>query len=40
VVCQQGACSQPFVSGADLAQALTLPPQLRQQQQQPVRASA
>ena len=38
-ICQTGACSQPFTNAADLAMALTLPPQLRQQQQQ-VRATA
>jgi uncharacterized protein YyaL (SSP411 family) len=38
-ICQLGACSQPFTNAADLAAALTLPPQLRQQQQQ-VRATA
>ena len=39
-ICQQAACSPPITNPMDLAQALTLPPQLRQQQQQPVRASA
>ncbi|HEY1878237.1 MAG TPA: thioredoxin domain-containing protein [Rhizomicrobium sp.] len=38
-ICQQGACSSPFTSAVDLANALTLPPQLRGQQQQQVRAS-
>jgi uncharacterized protein len=39
-ICQQGACSNPFTAAVDLANALTLPPQLRgQQQQQQVRAS-
>jgi hypothetical protein len=38
-ICQTGACSQPITNAADLAAALTLPPQLRQQQQQ-VRATA
>jgi uncharacterized protein YyaL (SSP411 family) len=39
-ICQQGNCSQPIISAAELAQILTLPPQLRQQQQQQVRATA
>ncbi len=39
-ICQAGNCSQGFVNAADLAMALTLPPQLRQQQQQPARATA
>jgi len=38
-ICQTGQCSQPFTNAADLAMTLTLPPQLRQQQQQ-VRATA
>ncbi|HUE66261.1 MAG TPA: thioredoxin domain-containing protein [Rhizomicrobium sp.] len=39
-ICQQGICSNPFTSALELANALTLPPQLRgQQQQQQVRAS-
>src|SRR3569833_829994 len=38
-ICQTGQCSQPITNAADLAAALTLPPQLRQQQQQ-VRATA
>ena len=38
-ICQAGACSNPITSAVDLANALTLPPQLRgQQQQQQVRA--
>ena len=38
-ICQAGACSNPITSPVDLANALTLPPQLRgQQQQQQVRA--
>ena len=39
-ICQQGQCSQPFTSAAELAMAITLPPQLRQQAQQQVRATA
>lgn len=39
-ICQQAACSPPITNPAELAQALTLPPQLRQQQPQQVRASA
>jgi uncharacterized protein YyaL (SSP411 family) len=39
-ICQQGNCSQAITSAAELAQILTLPPQLRQQQQQQVRATA
>jgi len=38
-ICQTGQCSQPITNAADLAAALTLPPQLRQQQQQ-ARATA
>jgi hypothetical protein len=38
-ICQQGVCSNPFTSAIDLANALTLPPQLRGQQQQQQRAS-
>jgi uncharacterized protein YyaL (SSP411 family) len=38
-ICQTGQCSQPITNAADLALALTLPPQMRQQQQQ-VRATA
>ncbi len=38
-ICQTGQCSQAIVNAADLAAALTLPPQLRQQQQQ-ARATA
>ena len=38
-ICQTGQCSQPITNAADLAAALTLPPQLRAQQQQ-ARASA
>jgi uncharacterized protein YyaL (SSP411 family) len=34
-ICQAGTCSDGFVSGADLAWALTLPVQLRTQQPQP-----
>jgi hypothetical protein len=34
-ICQQGACSNAFTSATDLAWALTLPPQMRAQQQQP-----
>jgi uncharacterized protein YyaL (SSP411 family) len=37
-ICQSGNCSNPFVSAPTLADALTLPPQMRGQQQQ-VRAS-
>ena len=33
-ICQAGMCSNPFISATDLANALTLPPQLRGQQQQ------
>jgi hypothetical protein len=39
-ICQQGNCSPPITNPADLAMTLTLPPQLRQQQQQQVRATA
>jgi len=39
-ICQQGQCSQPFTSAAELAMAITLPPQLREQAQQQVRATA
>ena len=38
-ICQTGQCSQPITNAADLAAALTLPPQLRQQQLQ-ARATA
>jgi uncharacterized protein YyaL (SSP411 family) len=39
-ICQAGQCSQPIVNPADLAMALTLPPQMRQQlQQQQVRSA-
>ena len=34
-ICQQGACSNAFTSATDLGWALTLPPQMRAQQQQP-----
>lgn len=37
-ICQAGVCSNPFTSAVELANALTLPPQLRGQQQQ-MRAS-
>jgi uncharacterized protein YyaL (SSP411 family) len=33
-ICQAGTCSSGFINGADLAWALTLPPQLRAAQQQ------
>ncbi len=39
-ICQQGNCSPPITNPADLAMTLTLPPQLRQQAQQQVRATA
>ena len=39
-ICQAGQCSQPITNPAELAQTLTLPPQLRAQQQQQVRATA
>ena len=32
-ICQAGTCSNPFTSAADLSEALTLPPQMRGQQQ-------
>lgn len=34
-ICQAGVCSNPITSAAELANALTLPPQLRGQQQPP-----
>ena len=37
-ICQAGVCSNPITSAAELANALTLPPQLRNQPQQQMRA--
>ncbi len=37
-ICQAGVCSNPITSAAELANALTLPPQLRGQPQQQMRA--
>jgi uncharacterized protein len=37
-ICQAGACSNPITNPAELANALTLPPQLRGQPQQQMRA--
>jgi hypothetical protein len=34
-ICQAGNCSTPFTSATELGWALTLPPQMRTQQQQP-----
>jgi uncharacterized protein YyaL (SSP411 family) len=37
-ICQAGVCSNPITSATDLANTLTLPPQLRNQPQQQMRA--
>jgi hypothetical protein len=37
-ICQAGQCSNPFTNAAELAWALTLPPQLRTAQQQQAQA--
>jgi hypothetical protein len=37
-ICQAGVCSNPITSAAELANALTLPPQMRNQPQQQMRA--
>jgi hypothetical protein len=37
-ICQAGTCSNPITNAAELAWALTLPPQLRASQQQQAQA--